>query len=568
MTNHADFFQKPTHKAQRNYEALRAFHVDKLPGKKIAELFGISYGAFRNLCHEFSKNPNVSFFAPVSMETAPPEGSLRARILELRKTQQVSVYDIEELLKAEGLAATPSYIAKVLRKANLPRLPRRPQSPKPLIAPVADCRKLNLSSRNFSTCFGGLFLFASDLARMNIDALVDAFPGSKKLPAAHMIRSLLALKLWGIGRPSQVMSAPLDEGLALFAGLNAIPKKSTLSEYTARCDPRFTQTFTHAWFEAAAGLGANLEEGTSFDLDFHTIPYHGDQALMEKHYISKRSRRQLGILTFLARDASARLFSYADTTVHKEGHSLAIQSFIEDWKTRTGSLPTELVFDSGVTTYEQLSRLNQQGIQFITLRKRYPALVESVRAEPAKNWKSIQLNNIGRKYRRPRVLSQKVNLRRYEGEIRQIAVRGLGHDHIIFILTNQLKPCETTIIDRYARRMVIENVISDTIDFFHMDALSATVPMKIHVDVQLTVIASLLYRLFGLRVQERWDVAETRSIFRSLIPKRAKIQLTEKEIVVAYPRRAHNPLLIGGGYDKTEQPIPWLGNKILKIKFA
>ncbi len=125
---------------------------------------------------------------------------------------------------------------------------------------------------------------------------------------------------------------------------------------------------------------------------------------------------------------------------------------------------------------------------FITLRKRYPGLVDRVRAEPPSKWKTVKLTNIGRKYRNPRVLDQTVTMREYDGKIRQIAVQGLGHDRMIFLITNQMETSAAKLIDRYARRMIIENVISDTIDFFHMDALSATVPMKIHVDVQLTVM--------------------------------------------------------------------------------
>ncbi len=114
----------------------------------------------------------------------------------------------------------------------------------------------------------------------------------------------------------------------------------------------------------------------------------------------------------------------------------------------------------------------------------------------------------------------------------------------------------TSSVRCYARRMIIENVISDTIDFFHMDALSVTVPMKIHVDLQLTLIAGLLYRLLGIRVGERKELAETRTLFRELIPKRAKIHLTEKEIIVQYPRRTHNPLLMNAEHQKVNLPIP------------
>lgn len=43
-----------------------------------------------------------------------------------------------------------------------------------------------------------------------------------------------------------------------------------------------------------------------------------------------------------------------------------ILHFIEIWKRDTGELPTELIFDSQLTTQENLSRLNRQGIFFIT----------------------------------------------------------------------------------------------------------------------------------------------------------------------------------------------------------
>ena len=56
-----------------------------------------------------------------------------------------------------------------------------------------------------------------------------------------------------------------------------------------------------------------IDRGTSFDLDFHTIPFHGEDALVEKHYVSKRSRKQKGILAFLAQDANTRVFFYANS---------------------------------------------------------------------------------------------------------------------------------------------------------------------------------------------------------------------------------------------------------------
>ena len=329
------------------------------------------------------------------------------------------------------------------------------------------------------------------------------------------------------------MAESLDEGLALFAGLNAIAKRSTLTEYTARCDPHFTGELMHRWYHAAATLGVKLGGDRSFDLDFHTIPYHGDDALIEKHYVSKRSRRQRGILTFLARDADARIFSYADSSLRNQND--AVLQFARYWKARTGQWPAELVFDSRFTTYANLNRLQALKIAFITLRRRHKTLLQRLLAEPPEKWQRITLKNIGRKYRTPRILESTVQVGGYDGFLRQIAVQDLGHDRPTLLITNQMDPAPARLIDRYARRMIIENVISDAIDFFHMDALSAAVPMKINVDVQLTVIASVLYRLLSLPTVFGFEVAEARTLFQKLVPKRASVTLTHNEIIVTLP---------------------------------
>ena len=101
------------------------------------------------------------------------------------------------------------------------------------------------------------------------------------------------------------------KGWRLFAGLNVIPKRSFLTEYSCRIPPSCYPKLMRQWFDAMTTLG--LQHGSSFDLDFHTIPFHGEDALLEKHYVSKRSRRQKGILAFLAQDGDHRFFCYANT---------------------------------------------------------------------------------------------------------------------------------------------------------------------------------------------------------------------------------------------------------------
>ncbi len=168
-----------------------------------------------------------------------------------------------------------------------------------------------------------------------------------------------------------------------------------------------------AWHHAARSLGPDLGGGRSFDLDFHTIPFHGDDALLERHYVSKRSRRQKGILAFLARDADARLFAWANASLRKHGQNDEILRFAAAWRERTGELPAELVFDSRLTTYANLAQLHQLGIASLTLRRRTPKMVAELLSAPAADWRKVTLSNIGRIYRTPRILERKVRLKDY-----------------------------------------------------------------------------------------------------------------------------------------------------------
>jgi len=292
-------------------------------------------------------------------------------------------------------------IGQLLAEEGFARLPRRgdderPPSIRPTVADVADVRALDLQPRQLRTQFGGLFLFAPLLAQIPFDRILRqaGLPGSKMVPAGCALRALLALKLFGSARHSHVMSSVLDEGLALFAGLNVIPKRSFLTEYSCRIDPACYPKLTRRWFDAIASLG--LRYGSSFDVDFHTIPFHGADALVEKHYVSKRSRRQKGILAFLAQDASTHVFCYANSQVRKDEHNDEIIAFVRFWKKRTGHVPEELIFDSKLTTYAKLNELDGYGVHFITLRRRSPNLLREALNTPRSAWQRIELHGVSR----------------------------------------------------------------------------------------------------------------------------------------------------------------------------
>jgi transposase len=564
-------FLEPANSTHRQYEALRAYYVEGLSSAEAAKRFGYTPGSFRVLCHEFRRNSQREFFRPPAKgpQASPKVDKVREAVMALRK-QNLSIYDISRALEEAGSPLSPAAISLILKEEGFTRLPRRrdeerPPGTRPDVSPVADVRQLDLSSRQFRTRFGGLFLFLPYLAQIPFDQLMEqaGLPGSKMLPAGQAMRSLLALKLFGNARHSHVMSDVLDEGLALVAGLNRIPKRAFLTEYRCRIDPACYPKLLTLWFDAMGALG--LSRGHSFDLDFHTIPFHGEDALVEKHDVSKRSRRQKGILAFLAQDADSRVFCYANAEVRKSDQHDEILRFVDFWTARTGTLPKELIFDSKLTTYANLNRLNQMGIAFITLRRRSRQLLADIQDTPVSAWRRIELEAVSRAYRTPKILDSKITLTDYQGPLRQLTITDLGHEEPTLLLTNQLKASPSKLIGRYAQRMVIENGIQDGVDFFHLDALSSVVAMKVNCDVVLTVMASSLYRLLGSQVAEGYETAKSKHIFRDLINATAQVVITESDISIRLQKRAHNPLLIAAGFHNTAISIPWLAHKRLQI---
>ncbi|MBI4518312.1 MAG: hypothetical protein HY699_21135 [Deltaproteobacteria bacterium] len=533
--------------------------------------FGYTPGSFRVLCSQFRKSPDREFFLSPNRgpQEAPKRDPLRDTVVAARK-QNMSIYDIVDALKKEGKELSPAGVWKILTEEGFARLPRRRDEERPpgvrvTAGEVADVRQLDLTPRTFRTQFGGLFLFVPLLVSMDLDNLLEAagFPGSAMVPAGNAVRSLLGLKLFGKARNSHIMSHVLDEGLALFAGLTMIPKRSFLTEYSCRIGPESHVQLMRRWFGAVGGLG--LEWGSSFDLDFHTIPFHGEDALIEKHYVSKRSRRQKGVLAFLARDADRQVFCYANGDLRIGEQNDEVLRFVEFWKELTGHYPEEVIFDSKLTTYANLSWLNQHDIKFMTLRRRSKKLMEAVRQAPPSAWRRIELDRITRAYRTPRVLDESITLAGYDGPLRQLAIADLGHEEPTLLLTNQLKRSAAKLVGRYAGRVLIENGIADGIDFFHMDALSSAVAMKVDCDLLLTLMASSLYRLFGTQIGRGYETAKSRRIFRDFIDASATVTVTNEEVRVRFQKRAHNPLLMAAGFQETDVHVPWLGGRRLRL---
>ncbi|MGH2374780.1 MAG: hypothetical protein ACRDIC_15100 [bacterium] len=558
----------PTSPKQRQYEALRAYFVDERPAAEAARAFGYSPGAFHVMCHHFRRQAAPVFFAsprpgPVAQ---PKKSAARAAIIALRK-RNYSIYEISEALKERHLPLSPTAVREVLKAEGFAALPRRldeerPARPHPTVEPVADARAFSLAPRRFQTRCGGLFLFVPELIRLHVTELAQAarLPGSQMIPAPHALRAALALKLWSIERKNHIMALVADEGLALFAGLNAIPKKSYLAEYSSRIDHAMTTKLLAAWQEPVTG--AHLFAGRSFNLDFHSVPYYGEHPVIERHYVSMRSRKQKSVLTFLAQDADGHAFCYANADLRKGEEAEEIFRFVDFWTRTHGDRPRYLVFDSRLTTYGNLGRLADLGITFITLRRRSPHLRKEIALVPPSAWRTVELEVPTRKYRFPRVFEQPVELVKNH-TFRQMFIEDLGHEEATILLTNDRRGA-AAVITRYAQRMLIENALSDAVRFFHLDALSSAVGLKVDFDMALLVIASGLYRLLA-RTMRGYADAQARQVFRDLIDMPATVQVTPTEVIVQFHRRAHLPIVIASGRLNKPVKVPWWNGVPLRL---
>jgi hypothetical protein len=77
---------------------------------------------------------------------------------------------------------------------------------------------------------------------------------------------------------------------------------------------------------------------------------------------------------------------YANANLTRDEQPAEVLQFVEFWHDLTGHDPEWLYFDSKVTTSAELSRLNQRGVHFVTIRRRGARLVQKILERPAGDW--------------------------------------------------------------------------------------------------------------------------------------------------------------------------------------
>jgi len=465
----ATYFLRPIHDWQRRYEVLRASFVERLPIRIVAERFNYSPEYVRLLRHLFRQS-KIDFSEPI------PEGkvarrrigsAMRQKIRNWRE-QKLSAGEITECLSEDGHDISVRTVERVLREEGFPKLPRRTRLKMGITVKGAEVPHTSkritvrqMNGQRIVSSHAGLFLFAPFLAQLEIDRIVRSagLPGSKIIPAKNYLLSFLALKLMGTERFAHVGDHTFDAGIGLFAGLNVIPKCTAMSTYSYSLD----EVHIHRLQQE---LG--LYDGKIVNLDFHTVPHFGDESELEKHWSGTRGKTMKSALTLFAQDAQSKLMLYTAADIHRSEADDQVLEFLSFWKKVYRAVKPTLVFDSKFTGYAQLSQLNRQGVLFITLRRRGKKLVENL--NKISDWKRIHIPHPKRKFPNPLVHESMIHLRHYEGLLRQVVVRGNGHEQPAFMITNDMQMPLEMIVGHYGRRWRVENGIAEAVKFFHLNS--------------------------------------------------------------------------------------------------
>jgi hypothetical protein len=435
---------------------------------------------------------------------------------------------------------------------------------------VADRQRLVLAAADplrLKTRGAGLFLFLPLLARLGFDELVRnaGYAGSQMVPADAALLSLLTLKLLDKERRSHIDDFNFDEASGLFAGLNILPKKSFATDYSYRAGPDQQQRLLAGWVKRLAP--SLLPKANAFSLDFHPIPYRGDLAVLENHYIPGRGTAHASIQSFFAQEHDSRVLCYANANLTRDGQPAEVLRFVEFWHDLTGHDPEWLYFDSKLTTYAELSRLNQRGVHFVTIRRRGPRLVQKLLERPAGDWTGAVIDIPKRRQKRVRYLEQSVRLPDYEGAVRQIAVSGLGREEPTLFLTNHFEARPRDLIMNYARRNRIEDGLGTSVDFFHLDCLSSEVRLNVDLDVALTVVAHGCYRWLASQLKG-FDKAKPKQLYRKFVETGGVIEVAgDRTLRVTFDRRSHNPILREAALDRDCPTIPWLSGYRIEFHY-
>lgn len=570
----SNFFKNPQNTVQKQYEALRAFYVEKCSGEEIAKRFGYTINSFYSLTRDFKKHlsqgtPAEYFFYSKVAGRKPKDesGKTNQMIVELRK-KYLSVPEIKAVLDAQGYSISERNIYNVINKEGFARLPRRNNftREKAGVALKIDAPKsymLDFFSETFSSQNSlGILCLLPYIQNYGIDRLIQQsdYPETSSISKLSSILSFVALKLSNVRRYSADDFWCMDRGLGLFAGLNVLPKTGWYTSYSHRV----TRSMNRDFLKGIQSI--MLQNGLLSDtanLDFTTIPYWGDDSHLENNWSGTRNKALASISAVLAQDPDSGIITYGDTTIRHDNQSDVAIEFLDFYNSDGSDTIKYLAFDSKFTTYANLAKLGKD-IKFLTIRRRGKKIIDELDQKSPSSWKKVRVTMANGKGRNLKVNDEKLFLKDYGGELRQIAITGHGKIKPALLITNDFeKPC-ATLIRKYTRRWLVEKGISEQIEFFHLNKVSSSMVIKVDFDLTMSILAHNLLRLFAMDITG-YSHNSDYTLYKKFLSMAGSVKIETDEVAVNLKKKRHLPALLSVMEQFQDININILGKRRLKI---
>ena len=572
------YFTEPSSSIHKQYLAVRKFYVDGQTAEQVANETGYSISTVYSLVRDFKEMINNQtedpFFKPIKIGRKPIDhkGEIVETVINLRK-KYFSVPDIQVAMDALGTNLSIYTIEQIIIKAGFARLPRRNKQfrnevltsyePK-ITAPIAT--RIYLNDDIFSSQLAGLLCVLPYMVKYGIDKIISKslYPETKDISRLSSILSFAALKLSNIKRYSEDDTWCFDRGMGLFAGLNVLPKTAWFSSYSSRITRDINVSFLKS-LQSVWMVNGLLSD--TVNLDFTAIPYWGDDDPFENNWSGKRNKALASIQAVLAQDPESGILCYGDTTVRHNSQDDVVLEFLDFYhcNKHLGNQLKYLIFDSKFTTYQNLDKLNAKGIKFITIRRRSKTLVEHINAIEDSSWKKIVVEKANGKHRTVTVYEEYSNIKDYNGNIRHVYIKDNGKVQPAIMITNDFEIPLQHLVQKYARRWLVETEISEHIDFFHLNRNSSGIVVKVDFDLTMTILAHNLYRLF-CKDFEGYSHCEAQTIFDKFISAPGQILIEKGAISVKLKKKRTLPILLEQMNTFRDMRYSWLDN--FKIFFS
>lgn len=575
--NAKDFFLTPSTIAQKQYEALRMYFIEGKSTKEVAKAFGYKHRGFTTIITEFNRKLRNNeaqdlFFKPLARGRKVTEVVSQAKdtIIKLRKNYH-SVEEIKVILDGKGYNISEKNIYNIINKEGFSRLPRRTKMVKQqLRLPKISAEKsvsLSFSCEKFKSTSAGILCLLPYIKELGISDAISGsdFPETKAIDKLSSILSFIALKASNIRRYSSDDRWCMDRGLGLFAGLNVLPKAAWYSSYSHRVTTDMNLAFLRSlhkiWIE-------NDLLGDTSNLDFTTIPYWGEDDHLENNWSGKRGKAMASMLAILAHDPDTGIINYGHANVMHKNESDEILEFLDFYRTGITDQDNKLkylVFDSKFTNYQNLKKLDDNGVRFVTIRRRGKNLVDRLEKLPAKARKNIRVEMAGNKKRTLKVVDEQIFLNGYNDTIRQISITGHGKIKPAIIITNDFDLKVEKVVRKYTKRWLVEKAISEQIDFFHLNLVSSSMVIKVDFDLTMSILTHNLFRIFALDM-ERYTHISDQKLFDRFLLNSADIEIENDKIKVFLKKKRNLPLILEQMKNfEGRLEYDWLNN--LKIEF-